>query len=313
MDSFVDIHGRPVHQLDLAVGETRIVGLKKFGLQPMVEVGVTARNSDIAFSQQCVHLGDVTKKKYIDVYDMAKVAADNVPIESHGRFFFQICGKAAGQTELDAFYWVSNAGKMGATYAPSLPISVKANSKLLVMPSAPGRSIDTFQTMWNNHPMNPANGAVHYPCNNGGPPLQHMQCFVRLCKALHLSGVSFNGCPGSSCQLQGADHAHHFSNPYDFPTWHWAKGKAYVWEANPPFSPEPMPGLAAFKFVEARQGIILFTNYFSVKGQSSMWGGHIDLWNQGRMGNTYTDVDPRQGESAFLRSKKISFWPLVGV
>jgi hypothetical protein len=78
---------------------------------------------------------------------MAKVAADNVPIESHGRFFFQICGKAAGQTELDAFYWVSNAGKMGATYAPSLPISVKANSKLLVMPSAPGRSIDTFQTM----------------------------------------------------------------------------------------------------------------------------------------------------------------------
>ena len=106
MDSFVDIHGRPVHRVDLAVGETGIVGLKKFSLQPMVEVGVIARNSDIAFSQQCVHLGDVTKKKYIDVYDMAKVAADNVPIESHGRFFFQICGKSAGHTELDAFYWV---------------------------------------------------------------------------------------------------------------------------------------------------------------------------------------------------------------
>jgi hypothetical protein len=29
----------------------------------------------------------------------------------------------------------------------------------------------------------------------------------------------------------------------------------------PPFSPEPMPGLAAFKFVEGRQGIILFTHY----------------------------------------------------
>ena len=55
----------------------------------MVEVAVIARNSDIAFSHQCVHLGDVTKKKYIDVYDMAKVEADNVPIESQGRFFFR--------------------------------------------------------------------------------------------------------------------------------------------------------------------------------------------------------------------------------
>jgi hypothetical protein len=94
-----------------------------------------------------------------------------------------------------------------------------------------------------------------------------------------------------------------------------------------------MPGLAAFKFVEGRQGIILFTHYFSIKGQTSMWGGHIDLfthyfsikgqtsmwgghidlWNKDRMGNTYTDKDPRQGESAFLRSRKISFWPLVAV
>jgi hypothetical protein len=161
--------------------------------------------------------------------------------------------------------------------------------------------------------MSPTNGAVHYPCNNGGPPLHNMQCFVRLCEALHLSGVSFKGCWGSSCQLHGAHHTHHFSNPYDFPTWNWARGKAYVWEANPPFSPEPMPGLAAFKFVEGRQGIILFTHYFGIKGQTSMWGGHIDLWNKDRMGNTYTDMDPRHGESAFLRSRKISFWPLVAV
>ena len=313
MDSFVDIHGRPVHQVDLAVGETRIVGLKKFSLQPMDEVGVMTRNSDIAFSRQCVHLGDVTKKKFNDVRDMAKVEAENVPIESHGRFFFQICGKSAGHTELDAFYWVSNARKMGDTYAPSLPISVKTNSKLLVMPAAPGRSVGTFQTMWNNHPLSPTNGAVEFPCNNGGPPLNNMQCFVRLCEALHLSGVSFKGCSGSSCHLHGADHAHHFSNPYDFPTWHWARGKAYVWEANPPFSSEPMPGYAAFKFVEGRQGIILFTHYFSIKGQTSMWGGHIDLWNKERMGNTYTYVDPRLGEAAFLRSRKISFWPLVAV
>jgi len=51
MDSFVDIHGRPVHRVDLAVGETKIVGLKKFSLQPMVEVGVIAGNSNIAFGE----------------------------------------------------------------------------------------------------------------------------------------------------------------------------------------------------------------------------------------------------------------------
>jgi Type VI secretion system (T6SS), amidase effector protein 4 len=312
MDSFVDIHGRPVDRVELAVGETRIVGLKKFNLQPMVEVGVVARNSDIAFSQQCVHLGD-KKESYNDVRDMAVVAAGDVPIESHGRFFFQILGKSAGDTELDAFYWVSTAGKMGATYAPSLPISVKPNSKLLVMPAAPGRSVGNFQTMWDNHPLKPDSegNVVSYPCNDGGPPLVHMQCFVRLCLALDRSGVSFKGVWGSSCQLHGAEHAHHFSNPYDFPTWLWAKGKAYVWQAQPPFSPEPMPGLAAFKFVEGRQGIILFTHYFSPEGQTSMWGGHIDLWNKDRMGNTYAYKDPRLGEAAFLRSEKISFWPLV--
>ena len=51
MDSFVDIHGKPVHHVDLAVGETKIVGLKKFSLQPMVEVGVIAGNSNIAFGE----------------------------------------------------------------------------------------------------------------------------------------------------------------------------------------------------------------------------------------------------------------------
>ena len=145
------------------------------------------------------------------------------------------------------------------------------------------------------------------PCR---APLGHNQCFVRLCEALHKSGVSFKGCFGSSCQIKGADHAHHFSNPYDFPNWPWPKGKAYVWEAKPPFAPEPMPGLAAFEFVQQRQGIILFTHYFDVKGETSMWGGHIDLWNRRRMGNFYSDPNPEQSEAAFLRSRKISFWPL---
>ena len=88
MESFVDIHGAPVSSIKLAVGETKIVGLKKYELTPFVEVGVLVRNSTIAFSHQCVHLGDPTKKKYIDVYDMAEVAQGNVPIEVSGNFFF---------------------------------------------------------------------------------------------------------------------------------------------------------------------------------------------------------------------------------
>jgi hypothetical protein len=87
MESFVDTHGRPVSRIDLAVGETKIVGLKKYALTPSVEVGVLVRNSSIAFSDQCVYLGDPTKKKYIDVYDMAEVAQANVPIEISGKFF----------------------------------------------------------------------------------------------------------------------------------------------------------------------------------------------------------------------------------
>jgi hypothetical protein len=327
MESFVDTHDRPISRIDLAVGETKIVGLRKYNLTPFPEVAVLVRNSSVAFSHQCVHLGDPTKKRYNDVFDMREVARGNVPIEVRGKYFFQLCGRAAGHTELSAFYSFAPR-KMGTpyapipyvpydapdryeSYAPSLTITVKdGKPKLVIPPAAAGKAVGHFETMWQNHPNNPDNGEGEYPCNDGGPPLNHMQCFVRLCEALHRSGVSFKGCFGSSCHLKGADHAHHFSNPYDFPNWPWAKGKAYVWEAKPPFAPEPMPGLAAFEFMQKRQGIVLFTHYFDVKGQTSMWGGHIDLWNKRRMGNTYADPSPQQGESAFLRSQKISFWPL---
>ena len=329
MQSFVDTHGRPISRIDLAVGETKIVGLKKYNLTPFPEVAVLVRDSNVAFSHQCVHLGDPTKKSYNDVFDMRTVAKGNVPVEIKGEFYFQLCGRTVGHTELSAFYSIP-ARKMGTpytpiayvpqeapdhyeSYAPSLSITVRNEKpKFLHPPAAAGKALGNFDTMWENHPNNPANGEVEYPCNDGGPPLGHMQCFVRLCEALHKSGVSFKGCVGSSCHLKGAEHAHHFSNPYDFPNWSWAKGKAYVWEAKPHFAPEPMPGLAAFEFMQKRQGIVLFTHYFDVKGQkTAMWGGHIDLWNKERMGNTYTDPSPRQGESAFLRSQKISFWPLT--
>jgi Type VI secretion system (T6SS), amidase effector protein 4 len=325
MESFVDAHGQPVSRIDLAVGETKIVGLSKYNLIPHPEVGVVVQNSSIAFSHQCVHLGDPTKKKYIDVYDMAEVAQGNVPIEVGGKFYFQLCGRAAGHTQIDAFRWISPQKKIGSPYAPIVPYDAPAEyapyarsltitvtdekPKLLIPPPASGKAVGSFETMWQNHPCNPTNGPVEYPCNEGRAPLGHMQCFVRLCEALHKSGVSFRGCIGSSCQLKGAGHAHHFSNPYDFPNWLWAKGKAYVWQAKRPFAPEPMPGLAAFEFVQQRQGIVLFTHYFDV-GKTSMWGGHIDLWNKGRMGNTYSDRRPEQGEAAFLRSERISFWPL---
>ena len=318
METFVDTHGKPISQIELAVGETKIVGLKKYDLFPLVEVGVIVKNSNIAFCDQCVHLGDVTKKKYIDHYDMDEVASGNVPIEVGGRYYFQICGQSAGHTELEAFYWISKSAKLGTPYAPPLQINVKPNAKLLVLPPAKGKSVGSFATMWYNHPKNQNNPnypntgqSGDYPCNDGNGPLHHMQCFVRVCEALHRSGVSFHGFYGTSCQMKAADHGHHFSNPYEFPGWGPAKGKAYTWEAKPIYAPEPMPGLAAYNFVKERQGIILFWNYFDVKGRSSMWGGHIDLWNKGRMGNTYSYLHPREGEAAFLRAKKIMFWPLA--
>jgi hypothetical protein len=179
-----------------------------------------------------------------------------------------------------------------------------------------GSPVPDFDTLWRNHPLNPnqPGGPVDYPCD--GKVLGHMQCMVRFSTALERSGVSFAGLSGSKCDLPGAKHVNHFSNPYDFEKWSIASSTSYVWEAKKPFQLEPMPGLAAFWFVLRRQGIILFLNYFDPKGTTSMFGGHIDLWNKGTMGNTYSygtpdnPQSPMEGEAAFFRARKINFWPL---
>jgi Type VI secretion system (T6SS), amidase effector protein 4 len=56
-----------------------------------------------------------------------------------------------------------------------------------------------------------------------------------------------------------------------------------------------------------RTGVLLFYNYFPDKA-GAMVGGHIDLWNNDQMGNTFGR--PHEGLSAFVRSNKIVFWPL---
>ena len=300
METFVDVTRRPVSQIDIAVGETKILGLKKFNLGIPPSVVVFIQNPEIAFCFQVVHLKDTSKKSYNDLFAISRFSDQFVPVERGDLFFFQICGKAAGQIELIANHHAT--GPPYAPYAQPVSITVKPNLKRLYLPAAKNNSVPDFNTLWQNHPLNPIH-RVDYPCNQGGPPLGHMQCMVRLCVALEKSGVSFAGIFGTSCKLKGANHARHFSHPYEFETWPWAKGRCYVWKTSPD-SPEPMPGLAAFWFVRQKQGIILFKHYFDVPGQKTkMFGGHIDLWNKVTMGNTYdygtanNPINPMEGLS----------------
>jgi hypothetical protein len=71
-----------------------------------------------------------------------------------------------------------------------------------------------------------------------------------------------------------------------------------------------MPGLAAFTFMLNRKGVVLFWNYF----MKNMFGGHIDLWNQIRIGNNFTDLPTENftdGEGAFLDLARLYFGPWI--
>ena len=144
------------------------------------------------------------------------------------------------------------------------------------------------------------------------------QCMVRFCTMLEKSGVSVRGLFGPKCGLPGKEHAFHFINPYDFEKWQGLK-QAYSWEAKPPFQAEPMPGIAAYYFTRGRRGVILFWNFFPTnKKKTDMSGGHIDLWNRDRMGNTFNflnkeNTDPTTSLGAFARARKVVFWPLESV
>jgi hypothetical protein len=133
---------------------------------------------------------------------------------------------------------------------------------------------------------------------------------VRFCTTLDKSGVIVSGLQGNKCGLPGREHQHHFVNPYDFEKWKGLKN-GYIWEAKPPLQPELMPGIAAFYFTIGKRGVILFENYFPTNPKKGdMFGGHIDLWNRDRMGNTFSTPNPTTGLAAFARSRKIVFWPL---
>lgn len=294
-------------RVEIKVGQTRVFALKKYPLGPPPDVIVSTSNPDTAFCFQCVSLKDPTKKAYIDK-PMSALNNEMVPIVVGDSYFFQICGKTAGTVEL-------TASQRGAQppYANPVRITVVANARTLPLGTS-------FDTLWRNHPLQTSNGDIHFPCEGDqpkksppgeNPPLFKMQCMVRLCWSLERSKVDLSGMRGfTACRCKGPEHRFHFSNPYEFPQWSLAAGQGYDWVASPPLAPEPMPGLAAFWFVRNRTGIILFDHYFDVKGREPMFGGHIDLWNKETMGNTIHAGNVYEGLSAFLRSRKISFWPI---
>jgi Type VI secretion system (T6SS), amidase effector protein 4 len=321
MEAFVDpITLRPVQNITIAEGETKIVGLKKFALGPPREVEVSTL-SPVAFCNRVSRLKDPTKRKYSSGhlrpndyhwYKMSSFPDEMVPVEINGHFFFQIGGHAAGRTELTAV-----STKTRTAVADPLSIVVTENKRRLSFNAAPGFPSPTFNLLWKNHPLNPNNpgGPDGYPCKIRGKDGEkyshgHNQCMVRFCTALERSGASFSGLHSSSmCNLGGDEHRHNFLNPYDFEPWKKSKGSHYVWEAKPPFEKEPMPGLAAFMFMYNRRGVVLFWNYH----MKNMFGGHIDLWNLIRMGNNFTDLPTEtfmDGEGAFYRARKIVFWPM---
>jgi hypothetical protein len=133
---------------------------------------------------------------------------------------------------------------------------------------------------------------------------------IKFCHALSRSGISLTGLKNNRCGKHRTNHDHvdHFVNPYDFEDWKGRKDNCYAWEAKP-YQREPMPGLAAFNFIQNKQGIIMFKHYWDT-AKTDMWGGHIDFWAGDRMGNTRYFDNPMDGESAFLRARKIVFWPL---
>jgi hypothetical protein len=293
---------QPVARLELAEGETKILGLKKYQGN---EVAVRTGDYKIAYCDRVIQLKDKTKKSYNDHYDLDEVAASTTPVEVKGAIFFQVGGNGKGATQLTARY----TNVPGAvSYAQPVDIEVAENRKRLVL--LPARQ---FDTLWANHPLNPRNRALYnddpsHPC--GKSKWLVGQCMVRFCTALDVSGINLDGLRGKKCGLGGRPHKYHFIDPNDFEKWKGLKD-GYAWEARPPYQAEPMPGIAAFYFTLSRRGVILFENYFSTDPKKgNMAGGHIDLWNRDRMGNTYAYTHPSQGMSSFARSRKVVFWPL---
>jgi hypothetical protein len=328
MESFLNVVGNhAVTNISLAQGQTAVVRLKKFDVgQPVAnnpglflrpQVVVACRDPSVAFCFQVSKLAQ-PKKAYDNKYNVNQI--DTTIMESNGFYYFQICGKTVGATELSAVY--ANQQQTGA-YASSISIVVTEKRKrLFLTPDV------AFSRLWDRHPLfDPAYMAPAYtPPAYKGPvktipvprwdesrnhpcPLKGFeQCMVRLCTALTSAGAGLAGLSGWRCPMRDdPKHKFHFVQPYDFPI--WKATSFYLWETNK-YQPEPMPGLAAWPFMLRRHGIVLFRNYFTNDG--ALTGGHIDLWNVDRMGNNSSAANPSGGEglAAFFRSEKIYFWPM---
>jgi hypothetical protein len=136
MESFLDVLGnQAVSNISLAQGQTAVVRLKKFDVgQPVADhpglflrpqVVVACKDPSVAFCFQVSKLAQ-SKKVNNDVRNVNKI--DLTIVESGGFYYFQICGKKVGMTELIAVYL--NQQQTGA-YASSVSIVVTENKKRL--------------------------------------------------------------------------------------------------------------------------------------------------------------------------------------
>jgi hypothetical protein len=323
MESFVDVaipHGnallvtdRPVTQIALKEGETRILALPKpswVDLAASHSFYVTTSNPSVA---PCSIVRKLTeeKVKYLDNYDFGSVMSRTIPeVLTVGRRKFllvQISGKRPGACQLSA-----GGLFLERAYAQPVSITVIEDKKLFTLP--PGGV--SFRQLWANHPYNPQRPAYKDPlasdfdyCDKqiSMDPKDREVCMTRFCMALKHSGVDLGGlrgkktCMGTPPQPIAAKHAHHFVNPYDFELWQGVR-QAYVYQRSSA-QPEPMPGLAALDFMQGRTGIVMFKNF----AHKDMQGGHIDLWDGDKMGN---ELGGGQQKTFFLRSERIDFWPL---
>jgi hypothetical protein len=237
MEAFFDPGTKkPVQQIDVPEGGTKILGLKKFTLG---DVAVRTGDYKIGLVDMVIRLKDATKKSYDNNYNQHAVAADTNPVIVNDTLFFQVLGNNAGSTELSARFTKTPGSP---AYAPPVTINVTPNKKRLVLfPNMP------FTTLWANHPFNPPNrhlykGDPNHPCATSTWMLG--QCMIRFCTALEKGSVNLDGLSrvtNQKCNLPGKEHKYHYFNPYDFERWKGLKD-AYVFEASSPCSSNPCQG-----------------------------------------------------------------------
>lgn len=307
MEFFTDVVTRqPVKSLTLAEGETKVLRLKK-PAPGASEVSTYCQDNGVAAGDRVVRLQDPTKHSlnadavHTDGYYSYRIPT--IEVTDGDSFLVQVTGVAAGQTEL-----IARLNTLAFTaYAHPVPVTVTSRLRRLSFGVL-------FADLWRNHPYsrNPHIRVCDGPAGAG-------QCMMRFCDTLKECTVSLKGLTGDKCGKSWvAGHLHHFSNPYDFEKWK-PLSMAHVWKAAKPFQPEPMPGVAALRFIRSRwKGVVVLYHYFDrgvpegkVVTKGDMYGGHIDLWDGTMLGNDIPSGETHDG--GFYRADKIAFWPMERV